>query len=435
MGCGLVALLVLAGPFAAVAVLFAIRRRSPLPLTPRLDLVAATACAVVAAVLVAGWPSATLRGWVGYVDPNRCLGKDKPVPPPAPGDVVDIESLKAEIRRESLDVGPPLRLEAVETQELDRVTGAGSSGNTFERWHVGGTDLGHPFLLDGRLGLVFGDTFAVPAPSGPGWRSNVLAWVDQPSRDRLVISEMVEAPTGRASELLGSLKINGWEQTVIPTNSVGVDDQIVLHYMSIACWGSHGRWVVRHSGLAVSEDAGRTFRRVPGATWAPGSGFAQVAFVPQGDHVYAFGIPEGRDGPVRLARVPSEDVLDTGAWRYWDGQEWRPDEAAAVQVVPPTVGELSVAWNPHHGTWLMMYLDDLRGGVVMRAADQLTGPWSRARLVASSVEYPSLYAPYLLPGTGQDEEIRFTMSRFTGYNVVLMGARLAERLQPAPQLR
>jgi hypothetical protein len=422
----MVALLVLAGPFAMVAVLLVVRRRAEAPLMPRLDHGVARACAVAAVAIVAAWPSATLRGWLGYVDPDQCLGKDKPLAP-APGDLVDIESLKSEVRQQSLDVGPTLNLEAVGARELDVVTGPGSSGATDERWNVGGTDLGHPFVLDGRLGLVFGDTFAVPEPSGPGWRSNVLAWVDQPTQDQLVVSEMVEAPGGAASELLGSLKINGWEQTVIPTNTVVVGERIVMHYMSIACWGAHGRWAVRQSGLAVSDDGGQHFRRVPRATWAAGSGFAQVAFVTHEDRVYAFGIPEGRDGPVRLARVEPGAILDVGTWRYWDGEGWSADEADAVQVVPPTVGELSVAWNPYHQQWIMMYLDDLRRGIVMRGADQLTGPWSRARLVASSVEFPSLYAPFLLPGTGEDEEIRFTMSRFTGYNVVLMGARLEER--------
>lgn len=426
----MVALLVLAGPVAAAAALFAVRRRSRHALTPRTDRWVGTSLGVVALVLVAAWPSTTLRAWLGYVDPDQCLGKDKPTAP-APGDLVDIEALKAEVRQQSLDVGPTLHIEAVAPRLLGQVTGPGSPGATDVRWDVGGTDLGHPFVLDGRLGLVFGDTFAVPAPSGPGWRSNVLGWVDEPAPDRLVVSAMHQSPTGDAGELLGSLKIDGWEQTVIPTNAVAVDDRIVLHYMSVACWGTHGRWAVRHSGLAVSEDEGRSFQRVLGATWPAGSGFAQVAFVEHGPHVYAFGIPEGRDGPARLARVPTAQLLDVAAWRYWDGQAWRPDEADAVQLVPPTVGELSVAWNPHHQQWLMLYLDELRGGVVMRAADELTGPWSRARLVASSVEFPSLYAPYQLPGTGQDEDIRFTMSQFNGYNVVLMGAQLQAR-QPVP---
>lgn len=430
----MVALLVLAGPILAVAALLVVRRRSASALTPRSDLVLGVASALAGLLLVAAWPSATLRAWIGYVEPSQCLGKVKP-PPPPPQAPLDIDALKTEIRQQHLDAGPQLNLEAVATRQLQKVTGPGSTGSTDTRWNVGGTDLGHPFVLDGRLGLVFGDTFAVPAPSGPGWRSNVLAWVDEPTQDSLVVTRMHEAPTGQAGELLGSLKINGWEQTVIPTNTVVVDDQIVLHFMSVACWGAHGRWAVRHSGLAVSRDGGRSFQRVPAATWPAGSGFAQVAFVVHEGHVYAYGIPEGRDGGIRLARVSPNGLLDEDRWRYWDGEDWHEEMGEAVPLIGPPVGELSVAWNEHHQTWVMMYLDDLRGGIIMRAAPQLTGPWSRARLVASSVEFPSLYAPYLLPGTGEDEQIRFTMSRFDSYNVYLMGAELVARdaLDARPQ--
>jgi hypothetical protein len=426
----LLALVVIAGPVAATAMLLVVRRKHPRAVHPRADRVVAAACACAALVLVAAWPSATLRSWLGYVDPSDCTRTSRPPPEPPREGVVDIEALKAELRQQQLDTGPRTRIEAVGTRQLDQVTGPTSTGRTAERWNVGGTDLGHPFVLDGRMGLVFGDTFAVPAPSGPGWRSNVLAWVDDSSPDRLPVVAMHEAPTGQAGELLGSLKINGWEQTVIPTNSIAVGDDLVLHYMSIACWGDHGRWAVRRSGLAVSRDSGRTFRRVPTAEWPAGTGFAQVAFVPPrggSDLVHVFGIPEGRTGAARLARVPADDLLDRSAWRYWDGEAWNPAVDAAVQVVSPPVGELSVAWNPHHQTWVMLYLDDVRGGIVMRTADQMTGPWSRAALVASSVSFPSLYAPFLLPGTGETEEIRFTMSRYDTYNVVLMGARLEPR--------
>lgn len=430
----MVALVVLAGPILAVAALLVVRRRSPFALAPRSDLTLGVACGVAGLLLVAAWPSATLRGWIGYVEPSQCLGKVKP-PPPPPEAPRDIDALKAEIRQQELDAGPELALEAVATQELAKITGPGSTGQTDARWNVGGTDLGHPFVLDGRLGLVFGDTFAVPAPSGPGWRSNVLAWVDEPTQDSLTVTQMHEAPTGQAGELLGSLKINGWEQTVIPTNSVALDDQIVLHFMSIACWGAHGRWAVRHSGLAVSRDGGRSFHRMPAATWPAGSGFAQVAFVVHDEHVYAYGIPEGRDGGLRLARVSPDGLLDEDRWRYWDGGDWHEDVDEATPLIGPPVGEMSVAWNEHHQTWVMMYLDDIRGGIIMRAAPELTGPWSRARLVASAVEFPSLYAPYQLPGTGRDEEIRFTMSRFDTYNVYLMGTRLVSRDDPDGRTR
>ena len=426
----MLALLVLAGPPAAVALLFALRRRDPAARSPVADRRVALAGGLVTLLLLAAWPSSTFRSWLGYVDPAQCLGKAKPTPPAAIGPI-DPERLRTEVRQGQQDVGPANSLVARGTRQLDRVTGAGSSGRTVERWNVAGTDLGHPLVLDGRLGLVFGDTFAVQAPAGPGWRSNTLAWVDDPAPDRLEITAMKEFPTGQAGELLGSLKINGWEQTVIPTDAVTVDDRIVVHYMSVACWGVHGRWAVRQSGLAVSDDGGQHFARVGGGLPVDG-GFAQVAFVPTEDHVHVFGIPEGRDGAARLARVPDEQIADLGAWRYWDGEAWQADPAAAVQVVAPPVGELSVAWNDRHERWLMVYLDELRGGLVLRTADELTGPWSQARLMVSSVEFPTLYGPYLLPDLGGGDRpggpttIRYTMSRFDIYNVVLMETELVD---------
>lgn len=417
-------LLLLAGPLAATGALLLVRRRDPVAPTPRVDRVLAVALVAVSVLLVTAWPSTTVRAWLGYVSPDQCLGKNKP-PPPRQGPPAGIEALKADLRLQRLDPGPPSSVEVTETVQLDHVTGPGSSGRTLARWGVGGTDLGHPFLLDGRLGLVFGDTFAVPEPSGPFWRSNVLGWVEDIESDRLEITSMVESPTGGARELLGSLKINGWEQTVIPTNTTVVDGEVILHYMSVACWGRHGRWAVRHSGLAVSRDGGTTFERVRDARFPPDTGFAQAAFVHgQDGWLYVFGIPEGRDGPARLARVRTDRVLDRTAWRFWNGDDWSTDLHEAEQVVAPPVGELSVAWSPYLDRWLMMYLDELRGGIVVRTASELTGPWSRARLAVSALEVPTLYAPFLLPGSLDGPEIRYTMSRFDIYNVVLMRSRL-----------
>lgn len=418
-------LLLFAGSLAVIALLLVIRQRSPAAHSPRADRAGAVVCSVLTVALVGAWPSATVRGWLGFVDPARCLAKDAPAAGPTDAPA-GIEALKADLRLQRLDRGPALDLEVTETVQLDVVTGPDSSGRTLERWGVGGTDLGHPFVLDGRLGLVFGDTFSVPHPSGPGWRSNTLGWVDTVTDDRLEITAMTEARGGRASELLGSLKVEGFEKTVIPTNTTTVGDSIVMHYMSVACWGGHGRWVVRHSGLAVSRDGGQTFQRVDGARFPIDSPFAQVAFAATADdeYVHVFGIPEGREGAVHLARAPTDRLLDLSTWRFWDGESWVADVTEAAQVAPPPAGELSVAWNEHHQRWLMMYLDDLRGGVVMRTAEEPTGPWSRSRLVVSSMEVPTLYAPFLLPGTGTGPEIHYTMSRFDIYNVVLMRSRL-----------
>lgn len=71
----------LRAPILAVAVFLVVRRREPGALAPRSDLVLGVTCAM-AELLVAAWPSATLRGWIGYADPEHCLGEVKPPPPP-----------------------------------------------------------------------------------------------------------------------------------------------------------------------------------------------------------------------------------------------------------------------------------------------------------------------------------------------------------------
>lgn len=413
----MLALLFIAGPLVASAFLLGLRSEGSRTPVARADRFTAGLLAVVSVGLIAGWPSAAVRAWFGLTSPAACLDKAKAQQAPA-GAQTDLEQLKRELRLDEA-AGPPPGLDARATQVLSRVTGPGSPGRTLERWDVGGTDLGHPFVLDGRLGLVFGDTFPKPVTHGPGRRSNVLAWIDERAPGQLVVTDMHESAAGGAGEVLGSLKIPEWEVTVIPTNSVAVDGVVVLHWMSVACWGTPGDWAVRESGLAASFDGGESFQRM-GPTWPGDSGFAQVAFVPSEDWLYAFGIPEGRQGGAQLARVPRGSILTASAWTYWDGAGWATDLEDAAIVVPPPVGELSVTWIERHGLWLMMYLEEVRGGIVLRTAPELPGPWSRPRLVVSLVEHPQAYAPFLLPQVTEGPWIQFTMSRYDIYNVLLM---------------
>lgn len=367
------------------------------------------------------------RDLLGFAMPERCRGKAHSRPPTGE-EHADVEALKAEVRHRRFELTharPSMR--ATGTQEMAQLTGPGSANRTDDRWNVFGTDLGHPVVHQDRLGLVFGDTFGDADRND--WRSNVMAWATRPEPDELVFTDM-PGSDGRARELIGSLKLRGWEQTTIPTNAVSVGDRLVVHYMSVVCWGPAGSWVADHAGLAVSDDGGLRFSRSAGPRWDGDGGFVQVAFVDDGDHLYAFGIPAGRSGAARLARVEPERITQTSAWRYWDGHRWSDEAADAIPLVGAPVGELSVQWNPRYERWLMMYLHEGRGGIVLRTAEQLTGPWSGAELVASGLEFPQLYGPYLLPVIGDGGVAYFTMSRFDVYNVFLMRAHLV----PAPTL-
>ncbi|MDP8969252.1 MAG: DUF4185 domain-containing protein [Actinomycetota bacterium] len=299
-----------------------------------------------------------------------------------------------------------------------QLTGPGSVNETDRRWDVHGTDLGHSFLHRGALWMVFGDTFGAGKRH---WRSNALARIADPDpRNGLRFERMITDRRGRARELLGSRKVDGDEQTVIPTYGVSTGDRMVLHYMSVRHFGRPGTWEVNHAGLAWSDDDGEHWRLHPRARWAGTGNFAQVAFVPDGDVVYALGIPAGRFGGAQLARAATGALLEPGAWGYWDGQGWAPDPARAVTVVPAPVGELSVRWNRWGDCWLLMTLDEHRAAVVLRTAARLAGPWSEPQVVTTAREHPQLYAPFMTPLPDGEPEVWFTLSLFGPYNVFLL---------------
>ncbi|MEV4310678.1 DUF4185 domain-containing protein [Actinocrispum sp. NPDC049592] len=317
--------------------------------------------------------------------------------------------------------------------EIARLTaGKGALNPTDTRWGVFGADLGHTFLHRGKIAMVFGDTLGGPAADDfwsvphEDWRSNTMGWITPPYSPArgLVLSSMVTDKPGHAKELLASKKVDNDEQTVIPTFGASVNDTMYLHYMSVKHWGQPGHWDLNHSGLAYSDDQGQTWTKDPGLMWPADSNFGQVAIVESFGHQYFFGIPGGRYGGVQLARVRSYRFSDFSAYEYWNGTRWTPSRADAATIVPPNVGELSVRWNSYYRRWVMMYLDDPNGLILLRTASQLTGPWSEPQVVTTSKTYPSLYAPYILPLWNDGPDIYFTMSVFSTYGVFLLKTRL-----------
>lgn len=320
---------------------------------------------------------------------------------------------------------PPLWGRLASLSVTQQLTGPGSPNETFERWNVGGTDLGFTFFHQGDLYMVFGDTYGRERRD---WRSNTMAKVaevESPASG-LVFDHFISDRSGRASELLGSRKVYWVEQTVIPTNGISVGSRMFLHYMSVRRWVAPGQWRINHSGLAYSDDSGQTWTK-SGPMWGRDSNFAQVAFVRSDDEpglIYVFGIPSGRFGSVHLARVPEESMLRRGAYEYWDGSGWVESESRATSVVPAPVGELSVAWNGYLERWVMMYLHERHEAIVVRTAPELTGPWTEPHLVTTAREHPQLYAPFIIPFDSNDPAIFFTMSRWDAYNVYLMHLEL-----------
>lgn len=322
-----------------------------------------------------------------------------------------------------------------DTYKIAQLNGPGSINQTDTRWDVYGADLGHMFMYENRLYMVFGDTFggsrvanpflSVPRPD---WRSNVLAIADTTSRpvNGLWLTDMITDRPGHAAELLGSIKLYGTEETVIPSYGASVGSRMFLYYMSINRFTSPGNWYANYSGVAFSDDGGHTWTKDPAVTWPADSGFSQVALVDAGPYFYVYGTTAGRYGSLRLARVPRKQLLDLSAYQYWNGSSWTAgDFRAAVDILPAPIGELSVQWNSYYRKWIMMHLLASSGQIVLRTSDSPVGPWTTPKPVVGLAQFPEANAPYITPIWNDRSDIYFTMSVYGPYQVYLMHTSLA----------
>ncbi|MEW6578940.1 MAG: DUF4185 domain-containing protein [Chloroflexota bacterium] len=323
--------------------------------------------------------------------------------------------------------------EIVDVQFVAWVTGPELPNQTADRYNVDGTDLGSMFAQGDTLYIAFGDTFGCCRPQGGGaggddWRNNVLGFTtDRVLEDGITLDGMITDEDGEARAVLKRKKE---DITVIPTYGIAIGDRLYLHYMAVKKWGPPGEWTLNRSGWGYSDDGGQTWTQPNEAIWQGDTNFGQAALVEHEGFVYVFGIHGGRFGGVKLARVPSDAILDMAAYTYWNGSAWAADLEQAVEIASAPVGELSVAWNDYLGRWIMTYLDEIRRAIVVREAPELVGPWSDPLEMVSADDYPSPYGAYLHPWGSSGEVIYFNMSQWGPYNVMLMRARLVKAAQP-----
>ncbi|WP_239582537.1 DUF4185 domain-containing protein [Gordonia rubripertincta] len=338
-----------------------------------------------------------------------------------------------------VDAGPvaskPTRPRVSDVDLVSTLTGKGSTSRTDKRWQIHGTDLGIMWeSAPGKVAVVFGDTFGKgfrpPGANGRDWRSNVLGFSsDAKLSDGMSIDTMIQDSRCHAAELLSARRIDHYEITVIPTSGFAIGDRQFMTYMSVRTWGKiPGTWLTNHGGLAYSDDGGSTWIKDPYARWDNIFGVSQFqvsSMVPHGEYVYMFGTPNSRIGSVGLARVHRDHVLNKTAYQYWRDGRWVParDGNVASVIFAGPAGEVSARFDEKSKRWQLTYLDALRGGIVIRKAREPQGLWSEPAELVHSSRYDQLYGGFMHPwSTGED--LYFTMSTWTDYNVSLMRARI-----------
>lgn len=328
------------------------------------------------------------------------------------------------------DMMPSALLGVANTVKIAKEIGTGAINDTASV-DVCGADLGSMFELNGKTMIAFGDTFGCPLVNTPNWRSNTMAYTtDSDPTDGLSIDGWITGGLGNAKELfdedVGAI-------TAIPTYGISVASTAYLYYMQVINWNP---WTCNISSIASSQDDGANWTKHDDAiSWSAGN-FNQVAIVRENPWLYIFGIPCGRNGSVKLMRVPQDQVLQKNSYEYFTGLDasstpiWTAaNEFAAATIVGGPVGELSVRWNSWLGRYIMMYFE-IGTGIVMREAPSLWGPWGDPIAVATGAEHPALYGAYMMEGYEENggESIYFRMSQyFPTYSTFWMKTTLLKR--------
>lgn len=418
-------------------------------------------------------------------------GGDAPAGPSAPAGGDLYPTPEPQDVGEQRGTGQPITKNGVTNAFVAKLTGADSVNHTDTKWGVSGA--GNAVMWDGGNGQVltmFGDTFGAPRPQGESadqaplisgdglnlpimpksipfpalpyvnlkqgstagsgfagdtgtagptgfdWRVNTLAYSSSKTLTDFGYSSFVTDRAAHAREMLGARRVNGNEITTLPTSGISVGGKQYLTYSSVRRYGpSPGSWTSNYSGIAVSTDSGVSWRKSKSAYWTnsgPARNFQMPALARRGNTVYMFGTEQGRVGGVYVSRVRADQILNKQVYEYWNGRSWvRGLRAEPRAVVSGGVGEVSVQWSQSLGRWIMLSTDVFKNGIVLRQAATPQGPWTAGQVVASGTDYPAIYGASIHPWS-KGNDLYFTMSQWTSYNVYLMHATVRRETIPAP---
>lgn len=339
------------------------------------------------------------------------------------------------------DKAEPGALAVVKATKVARMTGKPVSGetmaspnNTATKYDVGGTDLGIFWRMGGdKVGILFGDTFGKDWKPGytPNWRSNVMAWTtDRNLDDGLTFDGMITDGASSAKQIIYSAhETTGYgDWSSIPTSAIRIGGKDYVHYMNVMDW--EPIWITNWSGFAVSEDDGQNWT-LHKNLFSSDSKFAQMALWEKDGYVYCMGSIIGRRGLPYVARLRAEDILTPDRWEYWNSANgWEHGRAIyATPLFGNTKNEMyaepTLVYHDHFNKWITVYYNEIKNRIVLRSADEITGPWSSEQLIASGSQYPKPYGGFIYPLGLDKPEIYISLSQWDPlYNVFLMKVEL-----------
>lgn len=327
-------------------------------------------------------------------------------------------------------------MEAVEGIDiLFPLTGENGINKTQSAWGFGSGDLGSLFEHNGKIYMVFGDTFSGDRISG-SWIHNALSvgTTDDPEKG-ICFSKVCIGKHGEGLVVSDA----SYPCAMIPScgfgQGEGTDETLYMWIHEIYSWQTGGHRDISGMGWAYSTDGGEnwTYQRM----FDGNSSFQFVSCYEENGMLYLYGNIGGGYGETYLMCVKKEDALDVSAYRYYAGLDtagtpvWANSEAQAVRVLDYNEREIGVTYNEYLDRYLMTGWDSFNGLMVIHEAPTLFGPWSEATLLLPRQYTPTekkedkmtwIYGAYSLPNMTKmgGKSMFFTLSEYDPYQVYWM---------------
>jgi hypothetical protein len=337
------------------------------------------------------------------------------------------------------------------TGDVDWETGKPTAARTLTNFGLDAVDLGYPVEHNGKLILLFGDTWPPPHGGGvvgetiPDDAVGVTTRTELPNPEScldLVVHSKLEngrkkfdpatitgpvkvkqgffnVPSG-AVTAQGSLFGFFWTNHCADPNLVmpAPANPLERPAPTAKCPETDDRNSIGKGAIARSNDDGHTFARVVAMPLGFVYSTAVNANLLQQDipedqrlGIFIVGVPRYRASVPYLAHAPAETLGDPATWQFFAGlnpegkpkwvprAEWKP--SPANQIYTPVVnagynvGEFSLTYNRPLRMWLMMY-----GGVSVRLAPAPWGPWSAPTVILSAADQPGCKLVMIPAGCG-----------------------------------
>jgi hypothetical protein len=245
------------------------------------------------------------------------------------------------------------------TGDVDWETGQPTAARTLSNFGLDAVDLGYPVEHDGKLILLFGDSWPPPhgggaageippddavgvttrrEPPGPDGKCLELRIYDKPSPAKTFAPATIVAPTpvrqGFFNVPSGGVSANGGLVAFFWTDHCSDPDRLAPSpdaplarlRASPRCPESDDRNSIGRGVLARSDDDGRTFHNaVPmptGFVYATAVNARLQVDLPENQRmgIFVFGVPRYRASVPYLAYAPIESVADTSTWKFFVGR-------------------------------------------------------------------------------------------------------------------